>query len=386
VNPLISPRSVAELATSGELWQFVTQTISAAATVLKSSRASLFLFDEESGQLRLALVVENGSALDLFGDLRWQELLSPFPAEQLELWKQISRGPKPSWQALGEHGHAWRPWLKPGADRSEKEMVLGMPLSVVSQLIGLCCFTFEAGSNLENEQLALAGTLSGQAALAIQFLKLSDQGIQLQKMRQDLVTIKKNHEQLAQCLATISLYLAAAETQVTKRPSIAAHAVLKAQELSQQGMKLARDTNVALGPEWRVSENLSDILRAIIRESEEDSLVAIQFLEYGRPFTSVPWEVIKTLAEIVREALDNGVKHGRADRIVITLSWCVEKLSLHISDNGRGFDLRQVEQADEGYGISGMRDRVDRIRGQLEVNSVPNRGTELHCIIPIVNL
>jgi signal transduction histidine kinase len=378
-HPILA-RSVAELTTSDEFWQFITQTMSAAATALRCGRASLFLFDEEIGQLRLALVIEDGRA-SLSGA---PELLAPFPAEELGLWKVLSVSRKPSWQRLPRDAVRDQPWLSGGSPALEK--VLGIPLNIASRLIGLWCFGFTKEQSPASEQVELAASLSAQAALAIQFLKINEQVLEIKKLRRSLAAVRKAHEGLAQYLATVSLYLAAAESQVAKNPGIAANAVQKAQELSQHGMKLAANTNVILGAGRNQPKNLAAALRVIAQESQDDSSTAIQFLEYGRPFPALTPEVIKALAEIMREAIHNGIRHGKANRIIVTLSWYVEKLSLHIVDNGSGFDLREAKWADQGYGMSGMHEQVRRIRGRLEVTSAPGQGTELRCVIPIVNI
>jgi nitrate/nitrite-specific signal transduction histidine kinase len=378
-------RSMVELTNTVDLWKFITETISFCATALHCEAVSLFLFDEAIAELRLAFRMENGFPIDLLQSPQLCELLRPFPADQLEIWKEISQRKRPCWQRITCHSGGPQPRLL-SLFRSLETSVLGIPLVLHGKMIGVIWFSFAENEEPGKAQPDLINDLAGQIALAIQFLRINTLGNDLKSVRQDMVALKQVHEQLAQYLATISLYLAAADSQVTKQPAIVTDALRKAQELCQHGLRLARDADPASRfgrGDW---ENLSAALRAITHDAEEDLGSDIGFMEFGRPCEFVPSDVTKALAGIAREAIGNGIRHGRASRIVVTLGWQVEKLLVHIADNGVGFDSTKSDHADAGYGISGMRDQAHRIGGQVEVKSAPGQGTEIHCIVPIMNL
>ena len=71
----------------------------------------------------------------------------------------------------------------------------------------------------------------------------------------------------------------------------------------------------------------------------------------------------------------NGVRHGKASRIVITSTVDHDIATLTIADNGSGFDAAQKTQ---GFGITSMRDRTQELPdGKFEILSVAQEGTRI---------
>ena len=90
---------------------------------------------------------------------------------------------------------------------------------------------------------------------------------------------------------------------------------------------------------------------------------------------SMPTEVKIALYRITQEALNNVVKHAKASQARVNLEAGGEKITLRISDNGRGFDLEVMEL--HGMGVGFMRERAGDIDAQLFINSQPDQGTEV---------
>ena len=82
---------------------------------------------------------------------------------------------------------------------------------------------------------------------------------------------------------------------------------------------------------------------------------------------------------ILREALHNVVKHAAAPSVDIQLKWTASGVKLSVTDTGRGFDPNNPPRGD---GIENMRYRASQLRGQLLLQSHPNRGTLLIVEIP----
>jgi signal transduction histidine kinase len=82
---------------------------------------------------------------------------------------------------------------------------------------------------------------------------------------------------------------------------------------------------------------------------------------------------------IVREALYNAYQHAEASRIELELVYGCEFFSLYVRDDGKGMG----EAPASGYlGLSGMRERAERMGGSVEVLSLPERGTEVILQVP----
>ena len=88
---------------------------------------------------------------------------------------------------------------------------------------------------------------------------------------------------------------------------------------------------------------------------------------------------------IVREAIVNAERHGGAGNISVTIRH-EDGLRLAIADDGCGFDVARAMQRapriDGGFGLVGMRERVESLGGRLRIASAPGRGTRIEVIIP----
>ena len=88
-------------------------------------------------------------------------------------------------------------------------------------------------------------------------------------------------------------------------------------------------------------------------------------------------EIDTTLYRLAQEALNNVVKHARADCVDIVLERSSEHVSLIIEDNGVGFDPSGAPVAGEGLGLIGMRERAALVGAEFQIESTPGRGTTI---------
>jgi two-component system sensor histidine kinase UhpB len=102
----------------------------------------------------------------------------------------------------------------------------------------------------------------------------------------------------------------------------------------------------------------------------------------------LPPPIETALYRIAQEALTNANKYARASQVEIDLSSLNGSgVRLSVRDDGIGFDPARVPETEErgraGLGLFGMRERATLLRGTLEVNSAPARGTEVVAQLPL---
>jgi signal transduction histidine kinase len=86
---------------------------------------------------------------------------------------------------------------------------------------------------------------------------------------------------------------------------------------------------------------------------------------------------------IGREALINSFRHARAKNIELELKYSSNQLRILVRDDGCGIDPQMVGVGRDGHwGLSGMRERADRIGSRLHVSSSAGAGTEVELSIP----
>ncbi len=84
---------------------------------------------------------------------------------------------------------------------------------------------------------------------------------------------------------------------------------------------------------------------------------------------------------IVQEALTNASKHGAAARATVSVIEQDEQIHVTVRDDGRGFDQTA---ATAGFGLAGMRERVELLGGQLELSSAIGEGTTVTANLPVM--
>ena len=86
-----------------------------------------------------------------------------------------------------------------------------------------------------------------------------------------------------------------------------------------------------------------------------------------------------TLVRCLQESLTNAIRHGHADEIMITLMVDSSHVILLIRDNGIG--IRDVSY---GFGLNGMKERLESLQGRLNIESKVNEGTVVSCFLPVI--
>ncbi len=89
----------------------------------------------------------------------------------------------------------------------------------------------------------------------------------------------------------------------------------------------------------------------------------------------------RELYQIAQEALNNALKHSRAQAVRILLQFCETETLMSISDDGVGFRPESAPTSG-GRGLRGMQERVTRLGGALSVESAPGGGTRILVTAP----
>lgn len=91
-------------------------------------------------------------------------------------------------------------------------------------------------------------------------------------------------------------------------------------------------------------------------------------------------ELETTVYRVVQEGLHNVLKHAGATRARVRVWRSADQVMLEIADDGRGFE---DDSPTSGFGLVGMRERVELSGGTLDVDSSPGRGTRIAARLPL---
>lgn len=91
------------------------------------------------------------------------------------------------------------------------------------------------------------------------------------------------------------------------------------------------------------------------------------------------------LFRYTQEALRNAFKHAQANRIDIRLRCADSRLVVTVQDDGKGFDVNQHGEflRQEHLGLQSMQDRIESLRGEFVIESIPGKGTTVQAEIPL---
>jgi signal transduction histidine kinase/sugar lactone lactonase YvrE len=191
------------------------------------------------------------------------------------------------------------------------------------------------------------------------------------------------HDTLAQGFVGISSQLDAVAMCLPDETSSARKYLDMARRMARHSLTEARRAVMDLRAAALEGQDLAAALESGTRMWTAGSGVELNVDVSGdRP--ALPQEVEQHLLRIAQEAVTNVLKHAGASRIVIKLHTEARKLYLRIVDNGRGFDQQGVFSSLGGhFGLIGMRERAERLGGELRLASQPGGGTEVEVTVPL---
>jgi signal transduction histidine kinase len=243
-------------------------------------------------------------------------------------------------------------------------------------------------SALTEANAKLEESLRHNADLQEQLLtQARDAGVSAERRRM----AREIHDTLAQGLMGIITQLQAAQGAGTGAGDEAgARRIELAIDLARESLTEARRSVQALTPEPLVGARLPDAIEDVAHRWCELHGLAVSVTTTGTPRVMRP-EIEVALLRTAQEALANVAKHADATRVGLTLSYMEDLVTLDVRDDGIGFVTvngsgppRPRDQG--GFGLSGMRQRVEGVAGKLEIESEPDGGTAICAAIPAVML
>ncbi len=131
-----------------------------------------------------------------------------------------------------------------------------------------------------------------------------------------------------------------------------------------------------INPQNDTLDHLANYIFQYAQEYFQDTGVSCRLdLPAQLPDRPVSTEVRHNLFMAVKEALNNALKHAHATEVRIGLGVTDRRMTIAITDNGRGFPVGQARG--KGNGLDNMRHRLEQIGGHLVLESEPGRGTRI---------
>ena len=230
------------------------------------------------------------------------------------------------------------------------------------------------------EEIELAQALAHQAMLAIQLNLFAEQSQQAAVLEERNRMARDIHDTLAQGFTGVIIQLEAAEDATSCGQQTEADKHLhRAAGLARQSLSEARRSVHALRPDALERDNFWDALKGIIKNTTAGTALHATFELRGKlPELPRIWQ--ENLLHIGQEALTNTLKYADARNFRARLTCNGKGVRLELRDDGAGFDLKD---RNDGLGLTGMRERVEQMSGELEITSERGKGTNIVVALPL---
>ena len=257
-----------------------------------------------------------------------------------------------------------------------------IPLRARGRPLGVMNVASQGWRRLSSDELQLLHTIGEMVGTAIEranlFRKSTEAGATEERNR----LAREIHDTLAQGLAATALHLDAAEALLESGtdPEAARALVRRALEGTRRNLEDARRSVLDLRAAPLEGRTLSEALQgkvAQLRERYEPELV-FHSVGAAQPLST---SIETALFRVAEEALSNALQHAGASRIALRLTAAPDRVMLEVVDDGRGFGVRPEEG--RGFGLTGMRERLRLLGGDLQVRSAPGAGASVRATVPL---
>jgi signal transduction histidine kinase len=232
----------------------------------------------------------------------------------------------------------------------------------------------------EDNVIGVAG-----AALDITAVKQAEE--QLRNLSRRLVSLQEDerrkiarelHDEIGQNLTALKMLLDKASPAAVEG---SASELREARETLRELMNRVRNLSLELRPAMLDDLGLLPTLQWHFKRYTSQTRVKVDFRHAGLRVDLSP-EVTSTAYRIVQEALTNVARHAKVPEVMVSIRTEGDALLLEVEDHGAGFDRAKVPST--CVGLSGMRERVLSLGGNLLVKSAPGEGTCLRAELPLL--
>jgi PAS domain S-box-containing protein len=289
----------------------------------------------------------------------------------------------------------WHPYLSRSVAHPETAAIIDrlrekgivrtlcVPMFIRGKVTGFLSIRFRQAREFQSCDIDLARALAHQAMLAIQLVRLARQSREAAVIAERNRLARDIHDTLAQGFTGIIVQLEAAEdAQSRGLGKEAMRHLSRASDLARESLQEARRSVRALRPQVLEQRQLPAAFESLFEKMTAGTSVLAELMMEGKP-QRLTSEIEENLLRIVQEALSNALRHASANHFVVRLAYEPQTVHLELVDDGLGFDTTANHQ---GFGLLGMKERVEAMGGRIMVESVAGTGTAISIFVPAANI
>ncbi|SHO48423.1 sensor histidine kinase [Anaerocolumna xylanovorans] len=183
------------------------------------------------------------------------------------------------------------------------------------------------------------------------------------------------HDSMGHSLMALNMSLEYAENVITTKPEKAMEVIHKTRDMTKDCVNDLRRV-VSLLKDTTHTEQLRQAINELFHNFKESSSVRFR-LNVDDSIEGEPPDIKSCIYKIIREAITNGIKHGRATLFTINILGKADAISLRVENNGA-----VNENIIKSDGIAGMEERVKLLGGGIQFTSAREGGFAVEAVIP----
>jgi signal transduction histidine kinase len=267
------------------------------------------------------------------------------------------------------------------------QAVLASPVLIQRESRGHAVVVREIGPKFTRDDLEFLLLLVGQAAAGFENVRLQEKAEELAVLEERSRIARDLHDGFIQSLAGIDLRVEAVKLLLERDPTRVRRELEELHQAVDSGYRDVRRYLNALRDARREADDLWYALDQLAAEftSRERLELAVEHPSTDPGLTP---QVRHELAQIVREALRNAVRHGHASQATVRVDCQGTHVELVVRDNGSGFRDAEADVDAEGFLAPhaapwSIRERAAGLGAALRVWTRPGHGTEITVRLPV---
>jgi signal transduction histidine kinase len=190
------------------------------------------------------------------------------------------------------------------------------------------------------------------------------------------------HDETSQILTAFSLDLATLQNTVkndSKTSKMVARLQMLSKQMSQGLYRMVHDLRPAQLDDLGLIPAIQYLKDSM---ASQGVVISIEVEGLTRRLDSI---VETVLFRVVQEALNNTLRHAKIQHAEIRVFFETDEIVVKVIDSGVGFNPDLPLSPPHGWGLAGMRERVDLIGGNLSIESAPGKGTKVMVTVPMLS-
>jgi signal transduction histidine kinase len=156
-----------------------------------------------------------------------------------------------------------------------------------------------------------------------------------------------------------------------------AQAFERSMDMLDSSIKEMRRVAHNMMPEALVKFGLDTALKDFCNDINQSGALKVNYQSIGLSDNVIDQTTAITVYRIVQELLNNTMKHAAARNAIVQVSKSNGLLAVEVEDDGKGFDAGILKKV-KGIGWDNIQHRVEFLKGKVDVNSQPGKGTSVH--------